>query len=93
MVCFIKQLEEECSRPKPRAVTAEDFIIPRFRGKNPEDYEFRADGEIVRKDRWEKGIHRIRNMLVEAKLLPDKAEFEIIDVLNVVGKLISKADK
>jgi hypothetical protein len=93
MVCFIKQLEEECSRPKPRAVTAEDFIIPKFRGKNPEDYEFRADGEIVRKDRWETGIHRIRNLLVGAKLLPDSAQFEITDVIRAVEKLIPETDE
>ena len=36
---------------------------------------------------------RIRNMLVEAKLLPDNAEFEIIDVINAVDKLIPEADE
>lgn len=46
-----------------RKVTLDDFIIPEYRGKNPEDYEFRHDGKIVRKDRWETGIHKIHTML------------------------------
>ena len=78
---------------QPRPAELNDFIIPEFRGRNPKDYEVRADGKVVRKDRWENGIHRIRNMLVEAKLLPDSAEFEIIDVINAVDKLITEADE
>ena len=45
-----------------RKVTLEDFIMPEYRGKNPDDYEFRGDGKIVRKDRWETGIHRIHTI-------------------------------
>ena len=76
-----------------RPAELNDFIIPEFRGKDPKDYEVREDGKVVRKDRWQNGIHRIRNLLVEAKLLPDSAEFEIIDVINAVDKLIPKADE
>lgn len=76
-----------------RPAELKDFIIPEFRGKKISDYEVRADGKVVRKDRWETAIHRIRNMLVEAKLLPDSAEFEIIDVINAVEKLIPEADE
>ena len=76
-----------------RPAELNDFIIPEFRGKNLEDYEVREDGKVVRKDRWQNGIHCIRNMLVEAKLLPDSAEFEIIDVINAVDKLIPEADE
>lgn len=76
-----------------RPAELNDFIIPEFRGKNPKDYEVREDGKVVRKDRWQNGIRRIRNMLIEAKLLPDSVEFEIIDVINAVDKLIPKADE
>ena len=78
---------------KTRPAELNDFIIPEFRGKNLEDYEVREDGKVVRKDRWQNGIHCIRNLLVDAELLPDSAEFEIIDVINAVDKLIPKADE
>ena len=76
-----------------RPAELNDFIIPEFRGKDPKDYEVREDGKVVRKDRWENGIRRIRNLLVEAKLLPDSAEFEITDVIRAVEKLIPEADE
>lgn len=71
-----------------RKVTLDDFIIPEYRGKNPEDYEFRHDGKIVRKDRWETGIHKIHTMLVEAGAMKDQPEFEIDDVVESVRSLL-----
>lgn len=46
-----------------RKVTERDFRMPEFQDANPDDYEFRGDGKIVRKDRWERGIHRIVGIL------------------------------
>jgi hypothetical protein len=75
-----------------RAVTEEDFRMPEFRGAKVEDYEFRNDGKIVRKDRWEMGIHSIRNRLAEAGIESVKGrEFEIQDVVEAVVILIKKA--
>ncbi len=71
-----------------RKVTLEDFIMPEFRGKNPDDYEFRGDGKIVRKDRWENGIHHIHTILMNAGLMPDAPEFEIDDVIEAVRSLL-----
>lgn len=71
-----------------RRVTLEDFIMPEFRGKNPDDYEFRDDGKIVRKDRWENGIHRIHTMLMSAGVMPDAPDFEIDDVIEAVRSLL-----
>lgn len=71
-----------------RKVTVDDFIMPEYRGKNPEDYEFREDGKIVRKDRWESGIHKIHNILMEMGVMPDESEFEIDDVVNAVSSLL-----
>lgn len=62
-----------------RAVTEMDFRKPEFVGADPKDYEFRNDGKIVRKDRWQNGIHRIRSILGD-----DRREFEIDDIVMAV---------
>ncbi len=65
-----------------RNVTEVDLRAPEFREGSPEDYEFRADGEIVRKDRWEKGIRDIVSALGMSR---DK--FEINDIVRLVKAL------
>lgn len=65
-----------------RTVTEQDFRMPDFRDAKPEDYEFRSDGKLVRKDRWERGIGSIR-LIVGV----DGREFEIPDVVEAVRKL------
>lgn len=67
-----------------REVTERDFRAPEFRDADPKDYEFRADGKIVRKDRWETGIHDIR-----AALGDRRREFEIQDIVMAVRALVS----
>ena len=42
-----------------RPGTEQDFRMPQFRDAKPEDYERRADGAIVRKDRWETTVRAI----------------------------------
>lgn len=42
-----------------REVTEKDLRAPEYRDGEPSDYEFRADGKVVRKDRWEQGIRQI----------------------------------
>jgi cephalosporin-C deacetylase-like acetyl esterase len=46
-----------------RRVTEADFRMPQFRNAKPEDYEFRADGRLVRKDRWEKACRAIAALM------------------------------
>lgn len=65
-------------------VTERDFRLPEFRDAVPEDYEFRADGKIVRKDRWETGIHSIRGALG----LRTRDGFEIKEVIQAVKALM-----
>ncbi|WP_223553366.1 hypothetical protein [Pseudomonas sp. BF-R-01] len=65
-----------------RPVTEQDFRKPEFRGQKPEDYEFREDGAVVRKDRWQTAIHRIR-----CTVGPKGREFEIVDVVKAVERL------
>ena len=67
-----------------REVTEEDFRMPEFRGADPKDYEFRSDGKVVRKDRWESAIHKIHGLLGDPR-----REFEIPDIVAAVASLIA----
>lgn len=67
-----------------RVVTEEDFRMPEFRGQDPNDYEFRGDGKIVRKDRWENGIRSIRYALGD-----QRSEFEIDDMVKAISALVA----
>jgi hypothetical protein len=67
-----------------RAVTERDLRLPEFRDAKIEDLEFRADGKVVRKDRWENGIHRIRDALGDSR-----REFEVEDIVNAVHALVA----
>lgn len=62
-----------------REVTEKDFRCPEYRDVNPEDYEFRADGKLARKDRWETGIRKIVGILGMSR-----DEFEVADVVERV---------
>lgn len=42
-----------------RAVTELDLRDPKYGTGDPDEFEFRADGTIARKDRWEKGMQSI----------------------------------
>ena len=65
-----------------RTVREADFRMPEFRDANPEDYEFRSDGKLVRKDRWERAVNTVRHLVGV-----DSREFEISEVLDAVRKL------
>ena len=60
-----------------RVVTEQDFRRPEFKDAQVDDYEFRADGALVRKDRWEMGIRKIVSFLS----ISARDEFEIDDVV------------
>lgn len=62
-----------------REVTERDIRMPEFRDANIEELEFRADGKIVRKDRWINGIHAIRYALGDRR-----REFEIDEIVAAV---------
>ena len=66
-----------------RQVTELDFRMPEFRNAKVEDYEFRGDGKLVRKDRWENGIHKIRAIIGQNSL-----EFEIENVVEQVREVM-----
>lgn len=57
--------------------------MPEFRDAKVEDYEFRDDGKLVRKDRWECAIRSIRHLVgITGR------EFEIPDVVDAVRKMV-----
>lgn len=64
-----------------RTVTERDFRQPEFANAKVEDYEFRDDGKLVRKDRWEMGIRKLASIL---RFLHD---WEISEVLQAVDAL------
>lgn len=72
-----------------RIVTERDLRHPDFRNGEPEDYEFRNDGKIVRKDRWEMAVQHIRGIVgIDAR-----ADWEIADVIAAVEGLLSKCNQ
>lgn len=46
-----------------REVTEKDFRKPEFRDAKVEDYEFRDDGKLVRKDRFQTTVFKIASIL------------------------------
>jgi len=62
-----------------REVTERDLRMPEFRDSNVDEYEFRGDGKIVRKDRWINGIQSIRFAVGI-----NSREFEIAEVVERV---------
>jgi hypothetical protein len=66
-----------------REVMERDFRMPEFLDADPNDYEFRSDGKIVRKDRWEVGMRNIASILA----FDAREGFEIEDVISCVKSL------
>lgn len=64
-----------------RKVTEDDFRIPEYRGQNVDDYEFRDDGKIVRKDRFEVGMREIAYIGCGGR------EYEIPDIIERVRNM------
>lgn len=71
-----------------RAVTSRDLWPVEFSNvSSPEkELEFRSDGKVVRKDRWEWGIRKIASMF-------RFNDFEIIDVVNAVKSSMNMNDQ
>ena len=67
-------------------VTEKDFRKEKFKFAKVEDYEFREDGELVRKDRWEAAV---RAMATALKI--NTRDFEIVEVVQSVDDLIRKS--
>ncbi len=66
-----------------REVTEDDFRLEKFKGVKTEDYEFRGDGELVRKDRWVTGMKTLAVIL-----LPNNRDFEIDEIISKARELM-----
>lgn len=69
-----------------RKVTERDFRKDEFYHANPEDYEFREDGKVVRKDRWEMGLRSIATKLGVYR------DWEIEDIKIAVDELLETVE-
>lgn len=70
-----------------REVTEKDFRMEQYRDARVEDYEFRSDGALVRKDRWEMAVQRVRELMgINAR------EFEIPEVIEAVERMVKKGE-
>lgn len=72
-----------------RQVTEDDIRLPEFRGAKLEDLEFRSDGVVVRRDRWETAIHKLAHV---TGAINQQGEFEINDVVDRVQRLFSTCE-
>ncbi|GER16737.1 hypothetical protein [Variovorax boronicumulans] len=70
-----------------RTVTEEDFRMPEYQRAKVEDYEFRADGKLVRKDRWETGIRRIEAIVGRHR----REGFEIPELIAAIEAMEERA--
>jgi hypothetical protein len=71
-----------------RQVTEQDFRKPEFKGADPDDYEFRGDGAIVRKDRWERGMFEIARAIG----INCRDGFEIPDIVHAVEVIVGQIE-
>ena len=71
-----------------RSVTERDVRMPEFKDAKLDDLEFRRNGKIVRKDRWETGIQSIRSLLGDCR-----NEFEITEIVQAVKALVATIPK
>lgn len=64
-----------------KVVTERDLRDPKYGIGDPSEFEFRDDGAIVRKDRWERGIKNI------AMSIGTYRDWEVEDVVSKVNSL------
>jgi len=65
-----------------REVTEQDLRAPQFREGGPGDYEFRSDGKVVRKDRFQRGMQDIA-----AIVFGSSHDYEIPEVIAAIRQL------
>ncbi|SDC28507.1 hypothetical protein [Acinetobacter boissieri] len=65
----------------------EEFKDPKIK---PDMFEFDADGELVRKDRFEIGMRKILGMLIEQGVMNSREPWTVDQVVQNLKDLISK---
>lgn len=69
-----------------RQVTERDMRMPEFRDCDPDDLEFRADGTLARRDRWERGIREIAGIMG----IGPRQGFEVGEVVALVRRMVQR---
>lgn len=72
-----------------REVTEADFRMVQYRDAKIEDFEFGPNGVLVRKDRWEKAVHKIASTMG----YESRQGFEIDHLLYSVECLVKQANQ
>lgn len=72
------------AKSKYPPVREQDLRHPDYARGEPDDYEFRDDRKIVRKDRWEMGIRQIAS-----ELGMSRQSWEISEVIDAVRALVN----
>lgn len=62
---------------------------PRWIGCEPADLEWREDGTLAHKDRWERGIREIAGIVG----MDPRSGFEVADVVRRVHDLVGETHK
>lgn len=77
---------------RKQEVTEFDLRRPEFQDPKltPDMFEFDATGDVVRKDRFERGIRRIRSLLIQADHMKDE-QWVTEDVVAVVEKILEQS--
>lgn len=78
-----------------KEVTEFDLRCPEFKYPEitPDMFEFDGSGEIVRKDRFEQGIKRIRGIFIEQGLASSSSSWCVDEVINLVRGLTIRFDR
>ncbi|MCH7391842.1 hypothetical protein [Acinetobacter dispersus] len=73
---------------KKQEVTEFDLRRPEFQSHEltPDMFEFDKDGNVVRKDRFEKGMRRILGVLIEHGLASSRDSWTVDEVVEKVKK-------
>lgn len=78
-----------------REVTEKDFRKPEYIDAKVEDYEFRDDGKLVRKDRFQTTVFKIASILslrdFECQEVIDEVD-SLLNELKVIAKLHSVSE-
>ena len=69
-----------------RQVTERDFRKPEYLDAKPEEYEFRLDGKLVRKDRFESAIAQIHDLVG----FDPRSGWELDDLVSAVRRLVEQ---
>ncbi|WP_436660286.1 hypothetical protein [Acinetobacter sp. P1(2025)] len=78
-----------------REVTEFDLRSPEFKDikLTPDMFEFDGDGNIVRKDRFEKGMRKVLGILIEEGVMSSSQSWTVDEVVSKLKQHIQELKK